>query len=178
MSTASRLPQRADWLDGQWPVVIAVAIVPVVQSPINEAISVIAVRDDLMPTTSVVAATTDGSAVRRVRRIHSQYVFIVMVVVNRVEMPIVQVVVVVAMRNAQVTARLTVDVGMPRVCVMTRQYTPPFQLGDFRSREWQSQVVSVRAHLTTVLTLCQIARRRLPRTAAIFVSYCRGWHNS
>jgi hypothetical protein len=159
-------------------VIIAVAIVPVVQSPIYEAICVIAVRDDLMPTTSVVAATTDWSAVRRVHLIHSQYVLIVMVVVNRVEMPIVQVVVVVAMRNAQVAARLTVDMGMSGVCVMTRHYTPPFLLEDCRSREWQSQVVWVRAHLTTVLTLRRKARRRPPRTAEIFVSQRRGWHNS
>jgi hypothetical protein len=115
---------------------------------------------------------------RWIRLVHSQYVFVVVIVVSRVEMPIMQVVVVVAMRNAQVTARLTMDMGMSRVCVMTRHDTPPFLLGDFRSREWQSQVVSVRAHLTTVLTLCRIARRRLPRTAAIFVSHCPGWHNS
>jgi hypothetical protein len=109
--------------DGQRPVVIAVTVVPVVQSPVNETISVIAVRYCLMPAASVVAATTDWGAGRRVRLVHGQYVLIVMVAVNRVEMPVVQIVVVVAMRDAQVATRLTVDMGVVGVSVVICHYT-------------------------------------------------------
>jgi len=63
-------------------VVIAVTVVLVVQSPVNEVISVIAVRHCLMPAASVVAATTDWGAGRRVCIVHGQYVLIVVVAVN------------------------------------------------------------------------------------------------
>jgi len=44
-------------------VVIAVTVVPVVQSPIHEVIDMIAMRHFLMPAVSVVAATIDRVAV-------------------------------------------------------------------------------------------------------------------
>lgn len=48
-------------------------------------------------------------------------------------MPVVQVVVVVAMRDALVTARLTVNMGMAGVGFMTWHYIPPSLLGDYRA---------------------------------------------
>ena len=97
-------PSKGHLLDGQQPVVIAVTDVPVVQSPIDKMINVIAVRQLLMLAVLVVTVTIDRSADRWIRLVHCQYVFVVVVVVGRVEMPIVQVVVVVTMRDAQMTA--------------------------------------------------------------------------
>ncbi len=130
MLTTSRLPQRASCSDGQRPVVIAVAIVPVVQSPINKMISVITMRYVLMLAVLVVAATIDWSTGRRICLVYCKYVFVVMVVVNRVEMPVVLVVVVVTMRDAHVATRLTVDVGMTGMGFMTWHYTPPSLWGE------------------------------------------------
>jgi hypothetical protein len=167
MSSASRLPQRAGCSDRQRPVVIAVTFVPVVQSPVNEAISVIAVWHNLMPAASVVAATTDWGAGRRIRLVHMKRVLVVVVAVNRVKMPVVQVVVVVTMRDAQMAARLTMNMGMIGVGVMTCHYTPPFLLGDCRSRERQSQVARRWARLTAMLTLRRMARRQPPRATEV-----------
>jgi hypothetical protein len=128
-------------------VVITVTTVLVVQPPVNKAISVIAVRHGLMPAASVIAITTDWGAGRRILFVHGQYMLVVMVAVNRVEMPVVQVVVVVAMRDAHVAARLTVDMGMAGVGVMIIHYTPPFLVGDRRSRERRSQAGGRRAQL-------------------------------
>jgi len=97
-------------------------------------INVIAVRHVLMLAFLVVAATIDRGAGRWIRLVHCQYVLVVVVVVNRVEMPVVQVVIVVAMGDAQVTARLTVDMGMAGVGFMTCHYSPPSLSGDHRSR--------------------------------------------
>ncbi len=157
MSATSRLPQRAGSSDGQRSVVITVTVVLVVQSPINEAISVIVMRHGLMPAASVVAITTDWGAGRRIRLVHNQYVLVVVVAVSRMEMSVVQIVVVVAMRDAQVAARLAMDMGMAGVGVMTCHYTPPFLLGDCRSRERQSQAIWRWARLTAVLTLRKMA---------------------
>lgn len=141
MSTTSRLPQRAGCSDGQRPVVIAVTLVLMVQSPVNEAISMIAMRHGLMPAACVVAITTDLGAGGRIRLVHGQYMLVIMVAVSRVEMPVVQVVVVVIMRDAQMAARLTVYMGMTGMGVMIIHYTPPFLLGDCRSRERRPQSV-------------------------------------
>jgi len=138
-------------------------IVLVVQSPVNETIDVIAMRHGLMPAASVVATTTDWCASRRIRLVHGQCVLVVVVAVNRVEMPVVQVVVVVLMRDAQVAARLTMDMGMAGVGIMIVHYTPPFLLGDCRSRERQSQAVWRLARLTAVMALRRMARRQPPR---------------
>ncbi len=138
MSSTSRLPQRAGRSDGQRPVVIAVTAVLIMQSPVNEAISVIAMRHGLMPAASVVAITTDWGAGQRIRLVHGQYVLVVVVAVSRMEMPVVQVVVMVAVRDAQMAARLAMNMVVAGVGVMTCHYTPPFLLEDCRSRERQS----------------------------------------
>jgi hypothetical protein len=106
--------------------VIAVIVVSMVQPPINKMINVIAVRHVLMLAVLVVAATVDSSTGRWIRIVHSQYVFVVMVVVSRMEMPIVQVVVMVPMRNAQVAARIAMDMGMTGVGFMTWHFFPPY----------------------------------------------------
>ena len=178
MSTTSRLPQRAGCSDGQRPVVIAVTLVLMVQSPVNEAISVIAMRHDLMPAASVVAITTDWGAGRRIRLVHGQYMLVVVVAVSRVEMPVVQVVVVVTMRDARMAARLTVDMGMTGVGVMIVHSLPPFLLGDCRSRERRSQAVWRWARLTAVLTLRGMARRQPPRAIKASISRRCGGYNS
>ena len=175
MSTDSRLPQSAGWSDGQWPVVIAVTVVPVVQTPVNDVIIVIAVRHDLMLAGSMVAATTDWGASRRIRLVQSKDVLVVVVAVNRMEMPVVQVVVMVAMRDAQMAARLTMNMGMTGVGVMTCHYTPPFLLGDCRLRERQSQVAWRWTRLTAVLTLRRMARRQPSRATEVhYHSAARG----
>jgi dihydrodipicolinate synthase/N-acetylneuraminate lyase len=109
-------------------VVVAVTVVPVVQPPVNEVVGVVAVRHGLVRAARVVAATIRGGAGRRVRLVHGNHMLVVVVAVNRVEMPVVQVVVVVAVRDTQVAARLAVDVGVVGVGVVTRHYTPPFVL--------------------------------------------------
>lgn len=58
--------------------------VSMMQSPIDNMISVIAVRHFLMLAILVVAATFDWSTGRRIRLVHCQYVFVVVVVVSRV----------------------------------------------------------------------------------------------
>jgi hypothetical protein len=99
-----------------------------VQSPVNEAVSVIAMRHGLMPAASVVAITTDWGAGRRIRLVHGQYMLVVVVAVSRVEMPVVQVVVVVTMRDARMAARLTVDMGMTGMGVMVVHLSPRWML--------------------------------------------------
>src|SRR5262249_26057359 len=98
--------------------------------------------------------------------------------VSRVEMPVVQVIIVVTMRDAQMAARLTVDMGMTGVGVMIVHYTPPFLLGDCRSRERRSQAVWRWARLTALLTLRRMARRQPPRAIKASISRRCGGYNS
>jgi hypothetical protein len=159
-------------------VVIAVTLVLVVQSPVNEAIGVIAMRHDLMPAASVVAITIDWGAGRRIRLAHGHYMLVVVVAVSRVEMPVVQVVVVVTMRDARMAARFTVYMGMTGVGVMIVHSMPPFLLGDCRSRGRRSQAVWRWARLTAVLTLRRMARRQPPRAIKASISKRCGGYNS
>lgn len=99
--------------------VIAVVAVGVVQVALHQVIHVVAMRDCFVPAARAVlmarlvrAAVVVRSASGRVSRAHRQDVFVDVIAVGVMQVPIVQVILVVIVQDCRVTAAGTVLVGM------------------------------------------------------------------
>ncbi len=105
--------------------VIAVIAMTVVQPPIDQIIDVIAVRNQRMPATVVPAPARNRRAPIGILGAHGDHVLIVVSFVRVVQMPIVKIVDVSIVENAQMPAMLTVHMGMRFVDGMSHG-KPPF----------------------------------------------------
>jgi hypothetical protein len=94
-------------------VIIAVVAMPMMQASIDQIVEVIAVRHERMSAAIVSAETRDRRAAIRIGSADFDHMLIVVIVMLSVQVTVVQVVNVIAMHNAQMSAML----GMP-VCVI------------------------------------------------------------
>jgi hypothetical protein len=97
---------------GNRAVVVAVVAVGMVQAAVDQVIDMVAVRHFFVAATLVLAVTRRRGTMVRVRRVHGQSVFVIMVIVRGVQTAIVQVIDVAVMLDARVAAVLAVDVLM------------------------------------------------------------------
>ncbi len=105
--------------------IIAVITVTMVQSPIDQIIEVIAMRDQRMSAPIMPALTGHRCASGGIFGAHGNHVLVVMVFVWMVQMPVVEIVYVSIVENAQMPAVLAVNVRMRIVDGMCHR-TPPF----------------------------------------------------
>lgn len=93
-------------------VVVAVAVVPVMQASVDQIVEVIAVRHALVPASVVPALAGDGGAGVRVGRVDGDHVLVVVAIVFGVQVPVVQVVDVSVVQDTGVAAVCAVHVRM------------------------------------------------------------------
>jgi hypothetical protein len=101
--------------------VIAVIAVGMMQHSLIEIILMIAVRNKWVPTALVSACTGDWSALGGIMCVHFQHMFIIMSLVQRMEVAIMQIVGMAVMRKRDVPTMLSMDVGMLFVSGMAHQ---------------------------------------------------------
>jgi hypothetical protein len=103
----------------EFPVMVAMSAVRMVEMAGNQIVDVIAVRDGLMPAVGPVLmaglvslAFVARGTVLRIRRAHRNHVFIVVVIMVMVQMSIVQVIDVILVLNPGVAASWSVNVDV------------------------------------------------------------------
>lgn len=104
--------------------VVAVAVVGVVQMTVDQVVDVVTVRDGFVPAAFTVPvarrvgpAGVVGRAVGRVAAADAQAVLVHVVRVRMVEVPVVQVVDVAVVPKGEVAAAISVDVGVAVVAI-------------------------------------------------------------
>ncbi len=102
--------------DSERPVVVAVIAVAMVEPTIHKVIIMIAVRHALVPTVIVPALAVHRLAVVSVLGTHRNRMLIVVSLVRVVQMPIVQIVYMVAVLNTSVPTVLAMHMRMRFVC--------------------------------------------------------------
>jgi hypothetical protein len=106
-------------------VVVAVVAVAMVQAPLEQVVVVVAVRHKLVAAAFVAAGALDGLAGSRVHVADRHDMLVVVALVGSVQMPIVQVIDVVAVLDAGVTAVLAMHMGVLGVgCVAHGIFAP------------------------------------------------------
>jgi hypothetical protein len=98
--------------------IVTVIAVTMVQLPLEEVINVIAVRNCLMPTIVVSAGTIDSVAFRRVLTAHFNDMLIIMPIMSCMQVSMMDVIDMPTVLNSGMTAMLTVNMCMVRVCRM------------------------------------------------------------
>lgn len=106
-------------------VIVAMSVVMKMKPAVNEVIEMIAVRNLFMPTGVVSALTFDLMTFSRVHTVDRNHTFIDVRLVNRVQMPVVNKIVVISMPNLRVTATGSVNVIVIFMNLMRHKYSSP-----------------------------------------------------
>jgi hypothetical protein len=101
--------------------VVAVVAVTVVQTPVDQVVEVVAVRNELVPAPFVAAPARQRLALSRVGCADRNDVLVVVTLVFGVQVAVVQVIDVVAVLDPRMTAVLAVPVYVVLVCGMAHR---------------------------------------------------------
>ena len=103
----------------EWPVIVTVIAVSMVQLPLEEVINMITVGNCLMPTIVVSAGTIDSVAFRRVLTAHCNDMLIIMPIMACMQVSMMDVIDMSLVLNGGMTAMLAMNMSMVRVrCVV------------------------------------------------------------
>jgi hypothetical protein len=108
-------------VDGDRSMVITVITVRMAQDPLREIVLVVSVRNQRVTTPLVSTRAGDRSAPGGIARVHFQHMFIVVPLVQRMEVTIVQIVCMAVMGKRKMPTMLSMDMGMLLVSGMVHQ---------------------------------------------------------